>query len=371
MTPPTREVLEARAAGGDEAAQLDLADALDAEGRHADAIDLLSRAARLGSVRAKGRVGMRILIGDRAPSYPAQGAGLLEEAAREGGAEAAALLAVLAGAGAYRRQSWSEALDWLLRAAELGLPTARAQLCVLAADRALAAAARPPSAPAPGLWRRLRESIDVAELIAAPAGETLSADPLIRRFGAFASPHVCAWLVDRARGGLTRATIYHGDARKSRVSETRTNSIRIFGLGETDLVQLLLQSRMAAAASVPFSHMEAISVLHYAPGEQITEHFDFISPDAPNHAEQSALYGERVITFLVYLNDDYAGGETEFPRVGVTHRGVMGEGLYFVNALASGPDLRTVHAGRPPRDGEKWIVSQFIRSRPFVPGAAA
>ena len=26
-------------------------------------------------------------------------------------------------------------------------------------------------------------------------------------------------------------------------------------------------------------------------------------------------------------------------------------------------DLRTLHAGRPPRGGEKWIVSQFVRNR--------
>jgi hypothetical protein len=38
--------------------------------------------------------------------------------------------------------------------------------------------------------------------------------------------------------------------------------------------------------------------------------------------------------------------------------------LYFVNALPdASPDLRTVHAGRPPTAGEKWIVSQFIRDR--------
>jgi hypothetical protein len=26
--------------------------------------------------------------------------------------------------------------------------------------------------------------------------------------------------------------------------------------------------------------------------------------------------------------------------------------------------VRTLHAGRPPRAGEKWIVSQFVRNRP-------
>lgn len=39
-------------------------------------------------------------------------------------------------------------------------------------------------------------------------------------------------------------------------------------------------------------------------------------------------------------------------------------GLFFTNALPNGkPDRRIVHAGMRPTRGEKWIVSQFFRSR--------
>jgi prolyl 4-hydroxylase len=68
---------------------------------------------------------------------------------------------------------------------------------------------------------------------------------------------------------------------------------------------------------------------------------------------------------LLYLNADYDGGETAFPRLGFSHRGGVGDGLYFVNALPDmQPDLRTMHAGCPTTRGEKWIITQFIRSRP-------
>ncbi|MEJ0039722.1 MAG: hypothetical protein WDO68_27395 [Gammaproteobacteria bacterium] len=30
------------------------------------------------------------------------------------------------------------------------------------------------------------------------------------------------------------------------------------------------------------------------------------------------------------------------------------------------PDLRMLHAGRAPTRGEKWIVSQFVRSRATI-----
>lgn len=342
---------------------------LDREGRHTDAINVLSAAARQGDVAAKGRVGARILIGDRAPALPAQGVSLIAEAAHDGDAESAALAAVLAGAGAFRPQSWDDALDWLARAAELGSAPAQGQLAVLARDHGLtdaqAAAAAPPSS-----WQAVRARIDLPALLAPPPGEDLAAEPLVRRFAGFASPEACDWLIARAGERLSRATVYDGYSEQNEVAEVRTNSIRIFGLLETDLVQLLLQARMAAAVGAPPTHMEALSVLHYAEGQQISDHYDFIRPEAPGYAAEIARHGQRAVTFLVYLNESYEGGETEFPKLGVRHKGVRGEGLFFVNALASGaPDLRSAHAGRPPRNGEKWIVSQFIRSRPFMPGA--
>jgi len=128
----------------------------------------------------------------------------------------------------------------------------------------------------------------------------------------------------------------------------------------------LMQARMSAACGIPERHMEAPSVLHYSPGEQIADHFDFVDPKStPDYAGEIARNGQRIITFIVYLNDDYDGGETAFPRLGFSHKGSTGEGIYFVNALADlTPDLRMLHAGCPTTRGEKWIVTQFIRSRP-------
>ncbi len=164
-----------------------------------------------------------------------------------------------------------------------------------------------------------------------------------------------------------RAKVYDSIARQDITHDTRTNTAATFTLAEVGFVHLLVQARMAAACGVPMPNMEAATILHYEPGEQITNHFDFVDPQTPGYAEEVAKNGQRVVTFLAYLNDDYEGGETDFPDLGVGHKGRRGEGLFFVNAHPNGePDTRTVHAGRPPARGEKWIVSQFIRSRAFI-----
>jgi len=149
------------------------------------------------------------------------------------------------------------------------------------------------------------------------------------------------------------------------VRATRSNSVANFGLADVELLDVLLQARMSRACGIPMNHMEAPAVLHYSVGEEASDHFDFVNPNTPDYAQEIARNGQRVMTFLVYLNEDYEGGETAFPQLGFSHKGRRGHGLFFVNAYSDlQPDLRMLHAGRTPTRGEKWIVSQFIRSRP-------
>jgi hypothetical protein len=75
--------------------------------------------------------------------------------------------------------------------------------------------------------------------------------------------------------------------------------------------------------------------------------------------------GQRIKTCLVYLNDDFEGGETEFPKLALKYRGRTGDALIFENVKPNGSgDLSTLHAGLPPTRGEKWLFSQWMRSKP-------
>jgi hypothetical protein len=180
----------------------------------------------------------------------------------------------------------------------------------------------------------------------------------------FVSAAVCNWVIGRAHGRLGRAQVYDPVSGQNRVGSTRTNSVANFGIAEVEVLDVLLQSRMALACGIPARNMEAPATLHYSVGEENSDHYDFVNPEIPNYADEIARNGQRVATFLVYLNDDYEGGETSFPRLGFKYKGRCGDGLFFLNALSEiNPDLRMLHAGLPPTRGEKWLVSQFIRSR--------
>lgn len=337
-------------------AEVRSADEHDAAGRHVEAVNCLVAGVHKGDVEATTRLGKRLLVGDRAPLLPNDGARFLEEASGRGNGEAAAVLAVLYSAGASRRHDLRAGLESLAVAAERGWPAAQAQLRTLAGGDA---ALEPPAG-----WRELAARVDLDAWTRAAPGRNLSASPRISVFDDFVSRDVCRWLIGRAAGRLSRALVYEALSKEITVHPTRTNTAATFSMLETDFVCVLTQLRMAAALAVPFRQFEPLTVLHYAEGEEITEHFDFVDPNVPDYEQEIAQRGQRIATFLIYLNDDYGGGETEFPRAGVSHKGRATQGIVFSNALPDGSaDVRTLHAGRPPKAGEKWIVSQFVRNR--------
>src|SRR5690606_2044035 len=177
----------------------------------------------------------------------------------------------------------------------------------------------------PADWDEMARRVPLPYWLQAAAQELLHDN--VRRVSALAPLSVCTWLIGRARGRLQPALVYDAVSRENQIHEMRTNTMAMFDYSTFDVVQFLVQSRMSLTCGYPMQHFEAPMVLHYAVGQQITPHFDFIDAKAADYAEQIREVGQRMITFLLYLNEDYQGGETTFPELGIVHRGSTGDGL--------------------------------------------
>jgi prolyl 4-hydroxylase len=308
-----------------------------------------------GDVANLTALGKRLLVGEGLPVSIDKGIATLGDAASRGGGEAAAVLSVCAAWGLGQPRNIDAALDHLTHAAQLGWEPARRELELLARD----------SGPEPAALRR---KIDLASWRSAPRTRVQFEQPRVVVIERFASDQECQWLIGRAAGGgLQRAKVYRGSA-TAQVAETRTNREMSFTIFNADVVLSLIRDRISAAAGAPLSHFEIAKLLHYSPGEQFALHADFIEAKTPELARELAARGQRSATFLIYLNDGYEGGATQFPRLSWQYRGGRGDALLFSNVDASGaPDHDTIHAGMPPTSGEKWVLSQWLRTRPIGP----
>lgn len=291
-------------------------------------------------------------------------AGEIEAAAADGHTEALFLLATMEAVGAGRARNWSKALDYLAEAATRGAEHARSQLRLLAR-------LSDPVARAHEDWKGIAAGVDVPELLRAPAPEPLSEQPRLRLFRSFARAEECRWLVDRMRPRLRRAMVYDKSTGEGVEKDYRNNSAAELPLQDMDVVTALVRARISTATRLPEFIFEIPQIMHYQVGEEFKPHHDFLDPNEPGFAIDHARRGQRMGTFLIFLNEDFEGGETEFPKAGLSVRGRTGDALFFANVTRDGkPDPLTLHAGRPPTSGEKWILSQWIRERP-PPGSTA
>lgn len=329
-----------------------LAHQYDSQGRHDEALRVLRNLAAGRDLGAMTYLGARLLLGRSAPCEPKEAVLLLHKAARQGGAEAALTLANLSATGEQAPQSWTNALGHLARAAELGAERAQAQLALLAGGGARASWAAG--------WAALAKGVRVADWLRPPSGRVIWDEPRASVVEGFLRPEVCDWIAGRARPLLRRADVFDQVTGASRHDERRSNSSAYFDLLTTDVVLSLVRARVAAAVGSAPKRLEASQVLHYAVGQRFDLHFDFLNTAAGGFA--SAEHGQRVKTVIVYLNDDFEGGETHFPRLPLNYRGKKGDALIFSNVDAAGlPDRRTLHAGLPPTEGEKWVLSHWVR----------
>jgi prolyl 4-hydroxylase len=188
--------------------------------------------------------------------------------------------------------------------------------------------------------------------------EQLSDLPEIRLFPGLFSPDECNFLIERSTPLLQPSLVVDPRTGRQVPNPVRTSDAVAFPLVDEGPAIHALCRRLAEASDTQVKQGEPLQVLRYRPGQEYRPHFDAIG-DSDN---------QRAQTFLVYLNDDYRGGETEFLATGLKVKGKKGDGLLFRNADPSGaPDPRSQHAGLPVTAGEKYLASRWIRERRFTP----
>jgi len=185
----------------------------------------------------------------------------------------------------------------------------------------------------------------------------LSEAPYVAAARGFMTEAECRYLKVAAEPSLEPSVVVDPVTRRTVPHPVRKSDGTMFGVFAEDLVVNALNRRIAALSGTRLDQGEPLQVLRYRPGGEYKPHMDAL-PAEPN---------QRVMTMLVYLSDDYEGGETCFPHTGLSFRGRTGDALLFRNAGANGrADPLSLHAGLPVTNGTKYLASRWIRAGKFT-----
>lgn len=189
--------------------------------------------------------------------------------------------------------------------------------------------------------------------------------PVVAVLGNVLSEDECDELIRRAADKLQRSTTVDPTRGTFEVIAERSSEGMFFAVNADPFIARL-DRRIAELMNCPVGHGEGLQVLHYNAGGEYRPHWDYFPPDEPGSATQMAVGGQRVSTLVMYLNTVTQGGATTFPNLGLEVLPSKGSAVYFEYTNSHGQiDPRTLHAGAPVSQGEKWIITKWMRQRPY------
>ncbi len=127
-----------------------------------------------------------------------------------------------------------------------------------------------------------------------------------------------------------------------------------------------LVKRISQQTQIREENGEDFQLLYYDVGAEYQPHFDYFDPSTPSGLVHLERGGQRIVTFMIYLNTVTEGGETIFPRAKIKISPEKGKAVVFYNVTPQGEeDPMSFHGGAPVLQGEKWLITHWLHEREF------
>lgn len=215
-------------------------------------------------------------------------------------------------------------------------------------------------------WGKVSEFLAVPPIPHPLNGDVVAEKPLVMLFKKFLTRRECNYVIASAGPHLHKSQVIDPITGKFVEMDYRSSSDMRFWHAYQDLVIHCINLRIVEVTDEPLSHQEMLGVLRYYPGEQYKAHGDYLTLDSQGKNLELERSGQRIKTFIIYLNEGYLGGETEFCNRNIKVKGSAGDGAFFINIDERGVvDPLSIHASLPIKQGVKWLTTMWIRSREY------
>ena len=175
----------------------------------------------------------------------------------------------------------------------------------------------------------------------------------------FLSPAECQAIIDLAKRKLRPSTITQAEG----YADFRTSRTCDLSYLDSPVVKSL-HDKIHTTLGLAHGSTEPMQAQHYAVGQEFKAHTDYFEPGSEEYRRFAKERGQRTWTFMIYLNQQCEGGETEFPELNKRFKPVQGRALLWNNLKPSGhPNPRTLHLSHPVQSGEKWVITQWFRDQ--------
>lgn len=174
----------------------------------------------------------------------------------------------------------------------------------------------------------------------------------------FLTPEECNKIIELSNGKLSPSKVY------SQNEDLLSNDSRISQqcwLTDDNPIIKSISERVKQVTNT-VGTQEQLQVVNYPKGGFFSPHYDACEGNDSYCTRMNGSDGPRLLTVLFYLNDDFDGGETVFPKINKSVKPEKGKAVIFRNVDENGVIItQALHGGEPIKSGEKWIANKWIR----------
>jgi hypothetical protein len=195
-------------------------------------------------------------------------------------------------------------------------------------------------------------------------GVELAREPRMELHSGWLPILACRLLVAQASAELQPSLTHDPVSGRQIEHPVRTSHSMTFMPWLLDPSIVFIQRHLAALCNMQPNQCEVLGLLRYQPGQAYQLHYDAFVEDESGVNRMLEDGGQRIRTALIYLNEEYTGGETRMEYLDIEVKGKTGDLLVFDNVDAGGRQHRdSLHTGKPVKTGTKWLLSQWYRER--------
>jgi hypothetical protein len=117
----------------------------------------------------------------------------------------------------------------------------------------------------------------------------------------------------------------------------------------------------------PIENHERLRISNYKTGGELPPHYDACREENDDSCiANNRGAGQRILSFLLYLNDDYEGGETCFDKIGLCIKPEKGKCIIFWNIDQEEKLIElSEHRGNKVLSGSKYIAVKWVHPRAY------
>jgi hypothetical protein len=177
----------------------------------------------------------------------------------------------------------------------------------------------------------------------------------------FLSSYECDIIIKKCQNKLVKSEVYKGEINEYDKSR---DSLQCW-LNDSDPLIASISDRVAKLTNTNIKQQEILQVVKYNENGYFTDHFDACGRNAEFCKKMTEYFNgkDRLYTVLIYLNDDYEGGETVFPNINKIIKPEKGKAVVFKNIDHNDKIItQSLHRGNPIIKGVKYICNKWIHS---------